>query len=113
MTTRSGRSSAAVGHGLKPALDLAPRQILVTGQWLDGSDGTLPVEDPATGALLCEVADASAVDAIAALDAAVETADHAMELGGNAPFLVFEEPRRRAQRPARPPLWPRVVRLYA
>ncbi|HEY5318121.1 MAG TPA: NAD-dependent succinate-semialdehyde dehydrogenase, partial [Solirubrobacteraceae bacterium] len=38
----------------------------------DGGEGTLPVEDPATGETLCEVADASVEDAKAALDAAVE-----------------------------------------
>ena len=33
--------------------------------------GTLPVHDPATGRVLCEVADASAVDGRRALDASV------------------------------------------
>ena len=39
-----------------------------------GEHGTLPVQDPSTGEVLVEVADASPADAIAALDAAVEAA---------------------------------------
>ncbi len=39
-----------------------------------GEHGTLPVQDPSTGEVLAEVADASPADAIAALDAAVEAA---------------------------------------
>ena len=39
-----------------------------------GEHGTLPVQDPSTGEVLAEVADASPTDAIAALDAAVEAA---------------------------------------
>jgi succinate-semialdehyde dehydrogenase/glutarate-semialdehyde dehydrogenase len=48
-----------------------PRGLHVDGEWRDGADGaTLSVEDPATGESLCEIADATAADAIAALDAA-------------------------------------------
>jgi succinate-semialdehyde dehydrogenase / glutarate-semialdehyde dehydrogenase len=54
-------------------VDQVPKQLYISGEWRDGSKGTLPVEDPATGAPLCEVADASADDARAALDAAVAT----------------------------------------
>ncbi len=53
-------------------LDRVPKQLYVAGEWRDGAKGTLSVEDPATGESLCEVADASADDARAALDAAVE-----------------------------------------
>jgi succinate-semialdehyde dehydrogenase/glutarate-semialdehyde dehydrogenase len=53
-------------------LDEVPKQLYISGQWRDGSKGSIPVEDPATGETLCEVADASAEDARAALDAAVE-----------------------------------------
>ena len=53
-------------------VDQAPKQLFIGGQWCDGAKGTLAVEDPATGASLCEVADASVEDAKAALDAAVE-----------------------------------------
>jgi succinate-semialdehyde dehydrogenase/glutarate-semialdehyde dehydrogenase len=54
-------------------LDKAPKQLLIGGDWVDGSEGTLPVEDPATEETLTEVADASPDDAVKALDAAVET----------------------------------------
>jgi succinate-semialdehyde dehydrogenase / glutarate-semialdehyde dehydrogenase len=47
-----------------------PKQLLIGGEWRDGGGGTLPVEDPATGETLCEVADARPEDALAALDAA-------------------------------------------
>jgi succinate-semialdehyde dehydrogenase/glutarate-semialdehyde dehydrogenase len=46
---------------------------LIAGDWVDGAEGTLPVEDPATEETLTEVADASPDDAVKALDAAVET----------------------------------------
>ncbi|MGI8903609.1 MAG: NAD-dependent succinate-semialdehyde dehydrogenase [Solirubrobacteraceae bacterium] len=49
-----------------------PKQLYIAGEWRDGAMGTLAVEDPATGESLCEVADASADDARAALDAAAE-----------------------------------------
>ena len=52
-------------------LDEVPKQLYIGGEWRDGSKGSLPVEDPATGETLVEVADASADDAKAALDAAV------------------------------------------
>jgi succinate-semialdehyde dehydrogenase/glutarate-semialdehyde dehydrogenase len=49
-----------------------PKQLYIGGQWRDGAKGTLPVEDPSTAEVLCEVADASVEDAKAALDAAVD-----------------------------------------
>jgi succinate-semialdehyde dehydrogenase/glutarate-semialdehyde dehydrogenase len=55
-------------------LDRVPKQLYIGGEWRDGAKGTLAVEDPATGETLCEVADASADDARAALDAAVAIA---------------------------------------
>jgi succinate-semialdehyde dehydrogenase / glutarate-semialdehyde dehydrogenase len=54
-------------------LEKVPKQLLVAGDWVDGSEGTLPVEDPATQETLTEVADASPDDAVKALDAAVDT----------------------------------------
>ncbi len=49
----------------------AHRLLYIGGEWRDGSThATLPVEDPATGEILCEVADATSADAVAALDAA-------------------------------------------
>ena len=53
-------------------LEQVPKQLYIAGEWRDGSKGTVPVEDPATGETLAEVADASADDGKAALDAAVE-----------------------------------------
>jgi succinate-semialdehyde dehydrogenase/glutarate-semialdehyde dehydrogenase len=53
-------------------LDAVPKQLLIGGRWVDGSAGTLGVEDPATGETLCEIADASVEDAKAALGAADE-----------------------------------------
>ncbi len=53
-------------------IDAVPKQLYVGGSWREGAEGTLSVEDPATGDALCEVADASVDDARAALDAAVE-----------------------------------------
>src|SRR5437764_1220640 len=53
-------------------LEQVPTQLYIAGEWRDGSKGTIPVEDPATGDPLVEVADASADDAKAALDATVE-----------------------------------------
>ncbi|HEY1509662.1 MAG TPA: NAD-dependent succinate-semialdehyde dehydrogenase [Solirubrobacteraceae bacterium] len=53
-------------------LEQVPKQLYIGGEWLDGSKGTFPVEDPATGETLCEIADASEADAKAALDAAVQ-----------------------------------------
>ena len=53
-------------------LDNVPTKLFVGGKWTGGSEGTLPVEDPATGETLTEVADASPEDAVKALDAAVD-----------------------------------------
>jgi succinate-semialdehyde dehydrogenase / glutarate-semialdehyde dehydrogenase len=48
------------------------KQLLIGGEWRDSSSGaTLAVEDPSTGETLCEIADGTADDAKAALDAAV------------------------------------------
>jgi succinate-semialdehyde dehydrogenase / glutarate-semialdehyde dehydrogenase len=53
------------------ALAGVPKQLLIGGQWRDGSgSGTLAVEDPSTGEPLVDVADAQPQDAMAALDAA-------------------------------------------
>jgi succinate-semialdehyde dehydrogenase/glutarate-semialdehyde dehydrogenase len=56
----------------RQVLDQVPKQLYIGGEWRDGAKGTLGVEDPSTGETLCEVADASADDARAALDAAVQ-----------------------------------------
>src|SRR5690349_17497798 len=56
------------------AIAAVPKQLLIGGQWRDGSNGTFSVEDPATGEPLCDVADGSPEDALAALTAADEAA---------------------------------------
>jgi succinate-semialdehyde dehydrogenase/glutarate-semialdehyde dehydrogenase len=57
----------------KRVLDAAPRQLFIGGQWRDATGGaTLNIEDPSTEATLCTVADGTAADAVAALDAACE-----------------------------------------
>jgi succinate-semialdehyde dehydrogenase / glutarate-semialdehyde dehydrogenase len=55
-------------------LDAVNTQLYIGGEWRDAAEGgTLPVEDPATGETLAEVADASVDDAKSALAAAHET----------------------------------------
>jgi succinate-semialdehyde dehydrogenase / glutarate-semialdehyde dehydrogenase len=49
-----------------------PKQLYIGGAWVDPAEGgTLPVQDPATGETIAEVADARPDDAVRALDAAV------------------------------------------
>jgi succinate-semialdehyde dehydrogenase/glutarate-semialdehyde dehydrogenase len=49
----------------------APSQLMIGGSWVDASDGrTFDVSDPATGAVIATVADASVVDGLAAVTAA-------------------------------------------
>ena len=60
----------------KRVLDAVPTQLLIGGSWRDGSGGdTIAVEDPATESELVRVADATADDAVAALDAAAAAQD--------------------------------------
>ena len=57
-------------------VDKVAKGLFVGGEWREASGGgTLPVEDPATGEALCEVADATPQDAMTALDAAVAAQD--------------------------------------
>jgi succinate-semialdehyde dehydrogenase / glutarate-semialdehyde dehydrogenase len=54
-------------------VDKVEKRLYIGGEWRDASSGaTLEVEDPATGEPLCEVADGTEEDAMAALDVAVE-----------------------------------------
>src|SRR6266508_2077732 len=56
----------------RTVVDAGNTRLHVGCRWRDASSGrTLPVEDPATGEVLREVADAGPDDAVAALDAAV------------------------------------------
>jgi succinate-semialdehyde dehydrogenase/glutarate-semialdehyde dehydrogenase len=50
----------------------APKQLFIGGKWLEAQDGaTMPVDDPATGEILCRVADAGPRDGRLAEAAAV------------------------------------------
>jgi succinate-semialdehyde dehydrogenase/glutarate-semialdehyde dehydrogenase len=63
-------TTATTEHAI---LDAVKTQLFIGGEWRDGAEGgTLPVEDPATGETLVEVADATVDDAKAALGAAHE-----------------------------------------
>jgi succinate-semialdehyde dehydrogenase/glutarate-semialdehyde dehydrogenase len=82
-------------------LDAVPKQLLIGGQWRDPAQGgTLPVEDPATGETLCEVADAQPQDALAALEAAAEAqaewAEHPPRERGEILRRAFEALTERA-----------------
>ena len=53
-----------------------PTGLLIGGTWRPATGGrTIAVQDPSTGAVLAEVADATPEDGIAALDAAVAAQD--------------------------------------
>ncbi|HET9104956.1 MAG TPA: NAD-dependent succinate-semialdehyde dehydrogenase [Solirubrobacteraceae bacterium] len=69
------------------AVASVPKQLYIAGEWRDGAQGTLSVEDPSTGQRLCDVADASAQDAGEALDAAVAA----------GPAFAAMAPRERAE----------------
>jgi succinate-semialdehyde dehydrogenase/glutarate-semialdehyde dehydrogenase len=52
-------------------VDAVRKELLIGGKWQPATgDRTLPVHDPATGEVICEVADATPEDGMAALDAA-------------------------------------------
>ncbi|WP_038044535.1 NAD-dependent succinate-semialdehyde dehydrogenase [Thermocrispum agreste] len=53
-------------------VDNVAKDLFIGGQWRKATGGrTMPVHDPSTGKVLCEVADAAPEDGMAALDAAV------------------------------------------
>src|SRR4051812_40332963 len=65
-----GRHMAAVTQ--KSVLSSVPAQLFIAGEWRDSlSQTTFPVEDPATGSVLLNVANGTVADGAAALDAAV------------------------------------------
>ena len=53
-------------------VDAVPKKLYIGGEWRDGAEGVLEVEDPATGETIAEVADASPDDALAALAACAD-----------------------------------------
>ena len=88
-------------------VDGVNKQLFIGGEWREASGGgTLTVEDPSTAEPLCEVADATPEDAMAALDAADGMQD---EWGKTAPRERGEiltsrlREDRGAHRRARPP----------
>src|SRR5690349_7106152 len=63
--------STLTGHEAT-VVERVGKQLYVGGGWRDADGGaTFPVEDPATGEVIAEVADATPDDGRAALDAAV------------------------------------------
>ncbi|MEV6321726.1 NAD-dependent succinate-semialdehyde dehydrogenase [Nocardia sp. NPDC051787] len=64
MLTESPLSTAE-----RAAIDTVPRGLFIDGEWR-ATARSLPVVDPATGELLCSVADADPADGLAALDSA-------------------------------------------
>ncbi|MDN5763723.1 MAG: NAD-dependent succinate-semialdehyde dehydrogenase, partial [Microlunatus sp.] len=72
MTTTSTSGTSTAGAARSTVLDQVPKQLFIGSGWTDAAGGTtFEVTDPATGEVLCEVADASPADGKAALDAAV------------------------------------------
>jgi succinate-semialdehyde dehydrogenase / glutarate-semialdehyde dehydrogenase len=77
----------------RTTLDAVPTDLLIGAGWTPAEGGrTLAVENPATGEVLAEVADASPADALAALDAA----DQAREQWAATPARERAEMLRRA-----------------
>jgi succinate-semialdehyde dehydrogenase/glutarate-semialdehyde dehydrogenase len=73
----------AIATQEQQVVDGVKKQLFIGGEWRDASGGaTLEVIDPATEEPLCEVADGSPEDAMAALDAAVAAQK---EWGASAP----------------------------
>src|ERR671930_1587865 len=69
---RGGMHQMSIATRERTVVDAVSTRLYIGGQWSDASSGrTLPVEDPATGEVLAEVADGGQEDALAALDAAV------------------------------------------
>jgi succinate-semialdehyde dehydrogenase / glutarate-semialdehyde dehydrogenase len=77
-------SSASVLSDREAGLvDQVPTGLFVGGEWRSADSGsTLPVDDPSTGEVIAEVADASVADGKAALDSAVA---HQAEWAATAP----------------------------
>src|SRR4051812_18531880 len=62
--------AVTTGERERTAVDAVPKRLYIGGDWVDGSQGLLPVEDPSTGETIAEVADANGEDALRALSAA-------------------------------------------
>lgn len=67
-----GRSAGAT----TPDLAACTRGLFIGGAWVEGGSGrTIPVVDPATGAVIAEVADGTIADGLAAVEAAANAAE--------------------------------------
>jgi succinate-semialdehyde dehydrogenase / glutarate-semialdehyde dehydrogenase len=66
----------------RTTVEAIPKQLFIGGEWVDGAEGVLDVEDPSTGEKIAEVADAGPDDALRALAAAHE---RQAEWAGQAP----------------------------
>jgi succinate-semialdehyde dehydrogenase/glutarate-semialdehyde dehydrogenase len=91
----------AIASDEQSVVEQIPKGLYIGGEWRDASGGeTLAVEDPATGKMLCEVADATPDDARAALDAAcaaqAEWAAHPPRERGEILRRAYEEMTERA-----------------
>jgi succinate-semialdehyde dehydrogenase/glutarate-semialdehyde dehydrogenase len=76
---RAGTTGKEAGMGvtsedISRVIKEVPTELLIGGKWV-GTEKTLDVEDPSTGEVLTSVADASAEEGKAALDAAVEATE--------------------------------------
>lgn len=60
----------ASASDVEVALDRAPKDLLIGGEWRDSARERFAVEDPSTGEALCTVANGGAAEAQAAIDAA-------------------------------------------
>jgi succinate-semialdehyde dehydrogenase / glutarate-semialdehyde dehydrogenase len=91
----------AIATQEQSVIDAVPKGLYVGGEWRAASGGaTLEVEDPATGEVLCEVADATPENARAALDATcgaqAEWAAHPPRERGEILRRAYEEMTERA-----------------
>jgi succinate-semialdehyde dehydrogenase/glutarate-semialdehyde dehydrogenase len=65
--------STALAEKEQSVVESVPHKLYIGGEWRDGSDGgSIEIEDPATGEVFAEVADATADDATAALAACAD-----------------------------------------
>ncbi|NKF30686.1 aldehyde dehydrogenase family protein, partial [Pseudomonas sp. BGM005] len=70
------RDGAGDADRAEALLDSIPTGLFIGGEWIDGeTGGTFDVHDPATGAVIRTIADATPGDGIRALDAAVAAQD--------------------------------------
>lgn len=84
----------------KTILDNVEKRLYIGGNWQEASGGTMMVEDPSTAEHICEVADATPEDALAALDAAsaaqAQWAKHPPRERGEILRSAFEKLSQRA-----------------